>query len=190
LWYPLAYTAKVVITALLAWRYRATSRDFHPAPSWRVLAAAIVMGLIVCVLWIELDGHYPTFGFLGKRSAFDPASLAPIPRWGFIGVRLLGLVILVPLVEELFWRSFLMRWLIDPEFSNIPVGRVTPAAAGITSVLFAVVHPEWLPALLTGLLWAGLLWRTGSLAACFVSHLVANLALGLYVIAFGQWKYW
>jgi membrane protease YdiL (CAAX protease family) len=63
-------------------------------------------------------------------------------------------------------------------------------AAGVTSVFFALAHPEWLPALLTGLLWAGLLWRTKSLGACVVSHATANLALGLYVIAIGAWKYW
>jgi CAAX prenyl protease-like protein len=190
LWYPIAYTAKVVITALFAWHYRFTWRDFLPVPSFRKLGVAALVGVLVWLLWIGLDGHYPMFRFLGARAAFDPALLSPIARWGFICLRLLGLVILVPLVEELFWRSFLMRWLIDPEFSKVPVGRVTPIAAGVTSVLFALAHPEWLPALLTGLLWAGLLWRTQSLAACFVSHVTANLALGLYVIFFGEWKYW
>ena len=63
-------------------------------------------------------------------------------------------------------------------------------AAAVTSVMFALVHPEWLPALLTGALWAWLLWQTRSLAACVVSHATANLALGVYVIATGDWKYW
>jgi CAAX prenyl protease-like protein len=103
---------------------------------------------------------------------------------------MLGLAALVPLIEELFWRSFLIRWLIDQDFRRVPIGRVTPMAAAVTSVLFALAHPEWLPALLTGLLWAGLLWQTRSLSACVISHVVANLALGIYVIAAGDWKYW
>jgi CAAX prenyl protease-like protein len=94
------------------------------------------------------------------------------------------------LVEELFWRSFLMRWLIDPDIFKVPVGRVTPVAAAVTSVVFALAHPEWLPALLTGLLWAWLLWQTKSLAACLISHATANLALGVFVIASGAWKFW
>ena len=98
-------------------------------------------------------------------------------------MRMLGLVVLVPLIEELFWRSFLIRWLIDPDFQKVPIGRVTPMAAAVTSVAFALVHPEWLPALLTGALWAWLLWQTRSLTACVVSHATANLALGIYVIA-------
>ncbi len=190
-WYAIAYAFKVVITAALAWRYRSTWRDFLPAPSFATLGLSALLGLLVWLLWIGLDGLYPVFRFLGgTRVAFDPREMAPLARWAFIGVRLLGLVVLVPLIEELFWRSFLLRWLIDPEFSNVPVGRVTPVAAVVTSVLFALVHPEWLPALLTGLLWAGLLWQTKSLSACAVSHATANLALGVYVIAMGEWKYW
>ena len=100
------------------------------------------------------------------------------------------MVILVPLIEELFWRSFLIRWLVNPDFCKVPIGRVTPLAAGITSVVFAFSHPEWLPALLTGLLWAWLLWQTRSVSACVLSHAVANLALGLHVITTGDWKFW
>jgi CAAX prenyl protease-like protein len=100
------------------------------------------------------------------------------------------LVVLVPLIEELFWRSFLMRWIIDQEFTRVPVGKVTPLAAGVTAVLFASAHPEWLPALLTGLAWAWLLAWSKSLSACVVSHMTTNLALGIYVLSTGAWRFW
>jgi CAAX prenyl protease-like protein len=189
-WYPLAYTAKLVVVISLAWWYRATWPDFQPHPTRRAVGLAFVTGLLVWAIWIGLDGHYPMFPWLGTRVAFDASTLAPFARSAFIVVRMLGLVLVVPLIEELFWRSFLMRWLIDPDFFKVPIGRVTPMAALTTSALFALVHPEWLPALLTGLLWAWLLWRTRSLSACFLSHATANLALGIYVITTGQWKFW
>jgi uncharacterized protein len=189
-WYPLAYAAKTVIVAILIWHYRATWIDFRPWPRAWALALAVLMGLVVWGLWIGLDGRYPALPFLGTRAGFDVAALDPGRRWAFVVVRMLGLVVLVPLIEELFWRSFLMRWLIDPDFRKIPIGTVTPMAAAITSAMFALVHPEWLPALLTGALWAWLLWQTRSLAACAVSHATANLALGAYVIITGNWKYW
>jgi uncharacterized protein len=189
-WYPLAYTAKLLIVILLAWWYRSTWRDFRPAPTYRVLSLAVVTGLLVWAIWIGLDGRYPMFRFLGSRVGFNADALAPVARWAFIVVRMVGLVLIVPVFEELFWRSFLMRWLIDQDFYRVPIGRVTPVAAATTSALFALVHPEWLPALLTGLLWAGLLWRTRSLSACAVSHATANLALGIYVIVSGDWKFW
>ena len=92
-------------------------------------------------------------------------------------------------MEELFWRSFLMRWIIDSEFEKVPVGKVTLLAAGITSAMFALAHPEWLPAVLTGLAWAGLLAYTGKLSTCWISHMTANAVLGAYVLWSGNWIY-
>jgi CAAX protease family protein len=189
-WYPMAYSAKVVIVALLLRHYRATWRDLKPIPGPTIIGLAIAIGLIVFVLWVRLEGWYPEFAFLGKRTGMDPSTLPAAWKWPFITVRLCGLVLLVPLMEELFWRSFLIRWLINPDFPSVSIGTVTPMAAGISSVLFAFSHPEWLPALCTGLLWAWLLWQTKSISACVISHAVANLALGIHVLTTGDWKYW
>jgi CAAX prenyl protease-like protein len=190
-WYPAAYAAKAAIVAAVMWYFRSTWRDLRSAPGPGALAAAVLSGLVVIALWIGLDGLYPSLPFMGgARTAFDPNVLSPAGKWAFIAVRFAGLVVLVPLFEELFWRSFLIRWLIDQDFWKVPIGRVTPLAAGVSSVVFALAHPEWLPALLTGLIWAGLLWQTRSVSACVVSHVVANLALGIYVIATGEWKFW
>jgi CAAX prenyl protease-like protein len=190
LWYPLGYAAKVAIVAGLMWACRSTWRDLSPRPTLGALLLAVALGLLVIVAWVGLDGYYPKFSLTGTRSSFDPNVLSPPARWAFIAVRLVGLVVLVPVFEELFWRSCLMRWLIDDDFTRVPIGRVTPLAAGVTSVMFGLVHPEWLPAVLTGLAWAWLLHHTRSLSACVVSHATANLALGLYVLATGHWNFW
>jgi CAAX prenyl protease-like protein len=190
LWYPLAYTAKVAVVAGLAWGCRSSWRDLAPRPGPKWLALAVVIGLLVALAWVGLEGWYPELPMLGKRTGFDP-SVLPVPaHWAFVTVRLFGLVLLVPLVEELFWRSFLMRWVIDADFMRVPVGRMTASAVLVTSILFGFAHPEWLPALLTGLAWAWLVWRTKSVSACVVSHAAANLALGVYVLSTGDWKYW
>lgn len=189
-WYPIAYAVRVAIVAAMAWYYRATWKDLRPAPGVVSTLLAIATGLLVTLLWVGLDGHYPALPFLGHRGSFDPSRMSQAGRLGFYAARMTGLVLLVPLVEELFWRSFLIRWLIDPDFRRVPIGRVTLMSAAVTSVLFAMAHPEWLPALLTGALWAWLLHRTKSLSACVMSHVVANLALGIYVIEYGAWKFW
>ena len=190
LWYPWLYALKIAIVSGLVWACRSTWRDLAPRPSGGALALAIALGLAVAAVWVGLDGLYPIPKFLGTRAAFDPNELPKVGRWAFLAVRFAGLVLLVPLMEELFWRSFLMRWVIDPEFTKVPIGRVTPPALAATSVLFALAHPEWLPALLTGLAWAWLVARTKNLSACVVSHATANLALGVYVVLTGDWKYW
>ncbi len=165
-------------------------RELVPLPRGTDLALAIVLGILVIALWIGLDGYYPSLGFLGQRTSFDPTVLPTHKKWLFLVARLSGLVLLVPVFEELFWRSFLIRCLVDSDFAKVPVGCVTPFAALASSTLFGLAHPEWLPAFLTGLLWAWLLKRTRSLSACVVSHLVANLTLGIYVLYSHEWRYW
>jgi hypothetical protein len=146
--------------------------------------------VLVTLLWIALAGRYPSLPLAGRRTAYDPTVLPGPARATFLFVRLYGLVVLVPLVEELFWRSFLVRWIIRPDFWAVPIGRVTLRSAIFVSVLFAVVHPEWLPALITGFLWIWLLHRTRSVFACVVSHATANLALGIYVLISRAWIFW
>ncbi len=188
--YPIVYAARVALVCLVAWYFRSTWRDLSPWPGPGAIAVATFSGLAVVGLWVGLDGHYPGLPFSGTRVGFDPGQLATGPRTAFIIVRLAGLVVLVPLIEELFWRSFLIRWLISADFQSVPIGRITPASALLSALFFALVHPEWLPAFLTGLIWAGLLAWSRSISACVLSHAVANAALGAYVLVTGDWKYW
>jgi CAAX prenyl protease-like protein len=192
-WYPLAYAAKAAIVTAVVIACRSTWRDLRPIPSPRAIGLAVGLGLAVTALWVGLDDFYPRFGTVGKRTGFDPGSIAdPAGRLAFIAVRLYGLVLLVPFFEELFWRSFAIRYAVDPDdFTRVPIGRVTPLAGVGTAVVFAMAHPvEWLPAVLTGLAWAWLVRRTKSLTACVVSHATANLALGIYVLTTHDWKFW
>ena len=191
-YYPLFYAFKIAVVATVCWLTRSSWGDLSPRPSLKSLGLATGLGILVTILWVGLDGLYPVYGSVGSRAGFNPNVLSPASRVGFLAVRMLGLVLVVPFFEELFWRSFVVRWIIDPDdFRKVPIGRITPMAGAITAALFAVEHPaEWLPALLTGGLWAWLLHQTRSVSACFVSHAVANLGLGLYVLITGQWKYW
>ncbi len=191
-YYPACYAMKIAAVAAVCWACRSTWRDLGPGRDARSIGLGAGVGLLVTALWVGLDGLYPVYGGIGTRAAFNPNVLSTAARAGFLAVRLAGLVLVVPLFEELFWRSFVVRYVIDPDhFDRVPIGRVTPVAAAITAALFAFEHPaEWLPALLTGGLWAGLLHRTRSVSACFVSHAVANLGLGIYVLSTGSWKFW
>jgi CAAX prenyl protease-like protein len=191
-WYPLAYAIKAAVVTIVVIACRSTWRDLRPFPKPGAVGLAVAIGIAVAAVWVGLDGLYPALPFIGSgsRVAYNPNALSPAARIGFLAVRFYGLVLLVPLFEELFWRSFGIRYVIDPDFTRVPVGRVTPMAAVITSVVFALAHAEWLPALLTGLTWTWLLNRTKSLSACVISHVVANLGLGIYVISFQAWRFW
>ena len=109
--YPVAYAIKVAIVAAVAWFYRSAWSDLRPVPSRASLPSRSSQASSSSRSGSDWRGSIPALGFLGKRTAFDPAILEPGWKWAFVTVRFFGLVLLVPLIEELFWRSFLIRWL-------------------------------------------------------------------------------
>ena len=189
-YYPAIYGLKLVLVVAALWVSRRILSDLWPVPSWKPAALSIAAGLLVAFLWVGLDGRYPEIKALGQRTAYDPERLNLVSRVYFITVRMIGLVVVVPLIEELFYRSFLMRWINNNDISRVPIGTVTPLALAVTTAVFAGSHPEWLPAILTSLIWGGLLAKTKSVSACVLSHAAANLALGIYVLSTGAWKFW
>ena len=169
-------------------------------PHRRVILGLIV-GLVGIAVWIGLSGlgfeqavgaHLPTWLRPKPRAAFNPfESLGhPLALWGFIAVRLSGLVLLVPIVEELFWRGFLLRWLISPDWQQQELGQFTPGSFVGVTVLFALAHPEWLAAVVYCSLLNGLLYWKRDLWNCVVAHAVSNLVLGIYVLWAGAWELW
>jgi uncharacterized protein len=100
-------------------------------------------------------------------------------------------VLIVPVVEELFWRAWLMRWLINTDFQQVKLGTYSPLAFWVTAVLFASEHgPYWDVGLLTGIIYNSWMIRTKSVGNCILMHAVTNGALSAYVIATAQWQYW
>jgi CAAX prenyl protease-like protein len=109
-----------------------------------------------------------------------------------LAARFTRLVIVVPLVEEIFWRGFLLRYLVREDFTAIPFGSSSRFSFWAVVVAFTAVHApvDWPAAFLTGILFNLLAVRTRSLAACVTAHAVANLALGVYICATKQWGFW
>jgi CAAX prenyl protease-like protein len=187
-WFPAAYIIKaIVVTAcLLIWRAPLGDIRFD----LRVVPPSIVIGLVVFVLWIAVDKLVP-YPHLGLRTAFDPTSLQGSGWWpAFLGVRLYGLVLMVPVMEEIFWRSFLVRFLTQPDFRKLPVGTFSASALWIMVAASALSHPEWLVAVIASLAYGLWIRRTRSLFGAIVAHATTNGALGAYVLATGEWQYW
>jgi CAAX prenyl protease-like protein len=162
--------------------------DFGKGGAW---LAAVAAGILVFALWIAPQ-FFP--GAAPRTDGFDPTvfSGSPFLYWLSVVARFARLVVIVPLVEEIFWRGFLMRYLIREDFGNVPLGAYDFRSFFGVAVLFMLVHqmPDWPAAFLTGLIFNGLLVRTKSLGACVVAHAVTNLALGIYIMATRQWGFW
>ncbi len=193
--YPLLYMVKI---ALVAWAFLSLRRFLPEVKFERAgLGLAVGMGVVLAVVWVLGDRLtellHLHFSFLGSRTGFDPVHEFPnvALRAAFLAVRFAGLVVVVPVVEELFYRGFLLRYVTDPEdFRRVPLGRFSGTAFGVCVGLMALTHPEWLVAGLFSAAMCALVARTRSLFACIVAHGVTNLLLGVYVLLSHDWKYW
>jgi len=159
---------------------------------------SIAVGLGVFVVWIAPDLISPAWhhsivfdnAIVGHPSGNTPPDLKNDPI--FLFFRIAISVIAVPVIEELFWRGWLMRWLIDAQhFERVPLGTYAPAAFWLVALLFASEHGSfWDVGLLAGIVFNWWMIRTRNLWDCILAHAVTNGILAAYVIGAGQWQYW
>ena len=93
-------------------------------------------------------------------------------------------------MEELLWRSLVVRYFTDQDFLSVPIGRFTASAFLIMVAGFALTHNEWVAAAITAAIYGGWVWWTRSLLAVVIAHAATNAALGAFVLATERWYYW
>ena len=165
-------------------------------PSRPLLSAAL--GAAVFALWV---GPVVLFGpgyrhFWLFQNSVTGAAVSSIPAglkgslW-FLALRTASCALLVPPVEELFWRGWLMRWIIDNDFFKVPLGAYQATAFWLVALMFAAEHgPYWEVGLATGIIYNWWMLRTRNLADCIVAHAVTNGLLSAYILSTGQFQYW
>ncbi len=165
-------------------------RDYH-FHAFRRPLFTIAIALLVFLLWIAPQQF---LHFAPRLVGFNPELLAAQPAlyWSTVTLRFLRLVVVVPLVEEIFWRGFLLRYLIAEDFERIAFGTFTWLSFAVVTLAFCFSHsrPDWPAALVTGAIYNGVAYRTRSLTSCVVCHAVTNLALGLWIMGTRQWGFW
>jgi CAAX prenyl protease-like protein len=159
--------------------------------------ASVAIGAAVFVLWIAPDLLFPHYresavfsnAIFGQVHSSLPAQ-AVHSSW-VLAWRTARAILIVPIAEELFWRGWLLRWLINSEFQKLPLGSYSPFAFWITAALFASEHgPYWDVGLATGIVYNWWMIRSKSVASCVLMHAVTNGLLSAYVIAYDQWQFW
>lgn len=179
----------LLVGGLLLWWWREygelTRQNFPTAGEFGL---AIGVGLAVFGLWIVLDAPWMVLGEPGAR--FVPLDAAGAIIWPLVVVRLAGASLVVPVMEELFWRSFIMRWVQSPVFESVDPRRVGVKAIVLSTFIFVLAHTLWLAAAVAGLAYALLYRQTGKLWVAVIAHAVTNLVLGLWVVRTGNWAFW
>lgn len=176
--------------------------------SWKWLPAAVVFGALGIGIWLLPTTLYDYWGLTGspggwlarlgveaRTKGFDPGIFEnPAAFWAAVGFRFLRAVVVVALVEEIFWRGFLMRFVCDWEgdYWKQPFGRASWKSYGIVTAMFMLAHApsDYAGAFVYGsLTWLLCVWSR-NLGACVLMHATANLLMGLYIMAYGKYGLW
>ncbi|MGI4719858.1 MAG: CAAX prenyl protease-related protein [Janthinobacterium lividum] len=181
--YPVQ-AGSVVLLLALSWR---RYHELHvPLPRPRQLLAAVGVGIAVLVLWINLDASWMT---VGSSPGYDPRTDGRID-WLLVAIRIAGAALVVPVMEELFWRSFVMRWADAADFEALDPARVGLKGFLISTLLFGFEHNLWLAGIVAGVAYALLYMRHRNLWSAVLAHAVTNGLLGIWVLATGSWTFW
>jgi exosortase E/protease (VPEID-CTERM system) len=178
------YPLRVITPLIPLWLFRRYYSDLSWSWSW----TPIGLGAVVFVVWVALE------------PASDPQAAGAIPHaleqmhWAaaatWLIARIVGSSVVVPVVEELAFRGYLLRRLIDADFTAVSPRQFTVSSFLISSVVFGMLHGRWLAGILAGMVYALAQYRRGQLTDAIVAHATTNGLLAAYVVIFGHWVFW
>ena len=194
-----------LLVALLFWRHYPPFGKLH-------LGKCIFFGVVVAYGWVMIhrlvagqwvDGEWvrerlswyiqPLGADADPEDYFDPAQVygTGLYYWLYLIARIGGASTTVAIIEEIFWRAFLLRALIDwDDFENVPLGKFTWKSFLICSVLSAGEHPQWEVGILCWMVYNGLFYWTRSILCLIVTHGITNFVLYVHVVATKDWVFW
>ena len=184
------YLVKTLAGAWLVWEMRRVVPEVRWAFSWE----AVAVGIAIFVVWVGLDPFVPKNTMFFKPSAMwnpnDQFGEGSALAWFYIVVRILGSSIIVPPIEETFYRSFLYRYIIKYDFQKVALGHFDGVAFVIVAFLFGGMHFEWLAGIICGLAYQWLVVRKGRLGDAMLAHGITNFLLGVWIVWKNAWGFW
>ena len=183
-----AYLVKTLAGAWLIWQ----ARPFVEEMRWKISWEAVAVGIAVFAIWVGLDGLYPRLAKAEETwNPNDQYNAGSVLAWFYIIIRIAGSSIVVPPIEEIFYRSFLYRYLVKLDFRAMPFSRFHALSFIVTSLIFGFMHPDrWLAGILCGLAYQGLAIQKNRLGDAMTAHAITNFLLGVWVVARNDWSFW
>jgi CAAX prenyl protease-like protein len=158
---------------------------------WKAGWEAIFVGVAVFGIWVGLDDFYPKLGKIGL--AWNPHPQFgddSVLAWMFILTRIVGSSLVVPPLEEVFYRSFVYRCITKPDFQSVRLDYFAWLPFLVTAAIFGFSHREWLAGILCGFAYQGLVIWKKRLGDAMTAHAITNFLLGLWVVWRGGWHFW
>ncbi|MBK7999209.1 MAG: CAAX prenyl protease-related protein [Verrucomicrobia bacterium] len=191
---------KSLIGAVLLW----WAWPFVTEMRWKFSIAAVLVGVGVLAIWVGLDSLVPKQQELWMKLGLSkPPEKPPLPwnpffqfgegsalGWFFVGARILGSTLVVPPLEEAFYRSFMYRWIAKPDFQSVSLGQFSWKPFALTALIFGFAHNEWLAGILCSAAYQGLVCWKKNLGEAMTAHAITNCLLGIYIVARNEWHFW
>jgi CAAX prenyl protease-like protein len=190
------YLAKTIVGLWMLGLVRPVVEEMR----WKVSWEAVAVGVAAFILWVGLDDWLIRIGFNSSYPKLklsgppwnpnDPFGTGSALAWSFILVRVIGSALIVPPLEEVFFRSFLYRYIMKADFLSVPLGTFAWLPFVATSILFGFEHREWLAGILCGFAYQGLVFQKKRLGDAITAHAITNFLLGVWVVWRGAWEFW
>ena len=178
------YPLRVIVALAVLWGFRRTYAALEWGWSW----TAVGIGAFTFVLWVAFE---PAPDAAAVTAWADQlAALPTAERLAWIGFRVIGAAITVPIVEELAFRGYLLRKLVSPDFEQVPFDRFSLVALIVSSLAFGLLHGRWISATVAGMLYAVAQYRGRRLSDAALAHAITNAMIAGYVLSFGKWSLW
>jgi uncharacterized protein len=181
------YLAKTIVGAWLVWEMRPFVSEMRWAISWEAIAA----GILIFAIWVGLDKFYPHWmksGAMGNPG--EQFGRGSALAWLFMAVHILGMTLIVPPLEEVFYRSFLYRYVASQNFLSVPLNKFLPFPFIATAIVFGFSHNEWLAGILCGAVFQWLVIRKNRLGDAMTAHAITNFLLGAWIVWRHAWNFW
>ncbi|MDH4283188.1 MAG: exosortase E/protease, VPEID-CTERM system, partial [Myxococcales bacterium] len=178
------YPLRVVAPLIPLWLFRSYYQDLRWSWSW----TPFVLGVVVFVVWVALERTPNAEAVAVIPNALSEMHVAFAAFW--LIARVAGSVVVVPVAEELAFRGYLLRRLIDADFTAVSPKHFTAISFIISSVAFGALHGRWLAGIIAGMIYAAAQYRRGQISDAIVAHAVTNGLLAAYVLVFGHWAFW
>lgn len=181
------YFGKTLVGIWFIWVMRPLVAEMRWAVSWE----AVAVGIAVVVLWVALGGV--AIKQVDVATAWNPFRQFAdnsLLAWFFVAVRTLGSALVVPPLEEAFYRSFLYRFIANPKFETLPLNYFSWVPFLVSALIFGFAHNEWLAGILCAAGYQWLVIRKGRLGDAMTAHAITNFLLAVWVVWRGDWRFW
>lgn len=193
------YLAKTLLGVWMIWVMYPLVSEMR----WQINVEGVLVGVAVFALWVGLDPYVPKLDALFVKLGLSQPKPGDLPwnpltffagnaalGWLFVGVRAFGSALVVPPLEETFYRSFIYRYIVNPDFTSVSLQRWHPVSFFVCAALFGFSHNEWLAGVLCAMAYQALVLRRGRLGEAMTAHAVTNFLLAIWVVAKGAWQFW